>query len=138
MIYLVSVRERYQLSGEEDENQNTCNDASSQVQIYRKQLKFEIFLSKDWYFCTEKSYTIFFSFSSCLEPVCAFTLFSILSVTRTTKLEISHIFLLKFSAACWCDLVLILEGTMNCSKQTFLSELFRSPSLLYLRIFFQI
>lgn len=60
VIYLVSVSERYQLSGEEDENQNTCNDASSQVQIYRKQVKFEMFLSKDWYFCTEKSCTIIF------------------------------------------------------------------------------
>lgn len=38
VICLVSVSEQYQLSGEDNENQNTCNDASSPVQIYRKQL----------------------------------------------------------------------------------------------------
>lgn len=38
VIYPVSVREWYQLSGEDNENQNMCNDASSPAQIYRKQL----------------------------------------------------------------------------------------------------
>lgn len=76
VIYPVSVTGRFQISGEEDEIRTHVMMLPPQYRFTENSwLKFEVFLSKDLYFCTEKSCTIF-----CLQQlfgacVCFHTIF---------------------------------------------------------------